>query len=124
MSAMENSPVVKKKDIDNLLRRIANILILNDAFTDNPGELISQLYDRISTSTAVGFANGAEIRHIHISLHIRSGIEIKNRDGNDEDLQNLQDLSGLSSVSPNSLDLWKFDIQKNFCVRPEYLLLI
>jgi hypothetical protein len=99
---MENTLVVKKEKIVNLLRRIANVLILNAGFTDNPGlingkmgislffylygrqtdkseysdfagELIDQIYEDINSSTPVDFANGLSGIGWGIGYLVKSG---------------------------------------------------
>ena len=86
MSRSENHIVIKEK-IDSRLQRIANVLLLNASFIDNPGllngkmgiaiffyhysrytknktyedyagELIDEIYEEINTGTPVDFANG------------------------------------------------------------------
>jgi hypothetical protein len=86
MSRTENNNLFKDK-IENRLQRIANVLLLNASFIDNPGllngkmgiaiffyhysrytknkiyedyagELVDEIYEEISTSTSVNFENG------------------------------------------------------------------
>lgn len=84
---MRNTQVINNSSIDNCLKRIADLLLLNASFTDNPGllngkmgiaiffyhyyrysgceiynefagELLDQVYEEINTSTPADFENG------------------------------------------------------------------